>query len=492
MLDQAATVAFLSRAESYGERGSVERIETHISIIFLVGERAFKLKRAVAFSYLDFTTPDARRKNCEAEFRLGQQMAPRLYRALHTVTREADERLVWDGVGEPIDTVIEMRRFDQDLLFDRLAAQGGITAELIRQLADRIAVFHAAADRVAAANAVADTHATVVDIVKNLGASGRFDPAAVAALDRRLNASLQTHKTLVARRARQGKFRHCHGDLHLGNICLLDGEPMLFDPVEFNPAISDIDVLYDVAFTLMDLVHAGCAVQANGLFNRYLDVTAEDGGLALLPLFLAMRATIRAHVLAAKSHRADEYFALVGRMLDSHAPSLVAIGGLSGTGKSTLAQKLAPGLGRVPGARILRTDAIRKRLHGVTLETRLSAAAYGLDVNRRVYDTLQDEAKTALAAGYTVIADATFLDPREREDIEAIAASATAPFTGIWLDAPAEILEERLRRRRNDVSDADVAVLRAQFARDLGPIGWRRLPADDKVAHAVADLLASA
>jgi len=177
MHDQAATVAFLSRAESYGERGTVEQIETHISNIFLVGERAFKLKRAVAFSYLDFTAPAARRKYCEAEFRLGQKMAPRLYRALHTVTREMDGRLILDGVGEPIDTVIEMRRFDQDLLFDRLAAQGRLTSELIRQLADTIAAFHAVTGGISPADAVADTRATVVDIVQNLQASGRFDPA---------------------------------------------------------------------------------------------------------------------------------------------------------------------------------------------------------------------------------------------------------------------------------------------------------------------------
>lgn len=492
MPDQAATVAFLSRAEIYGERGSVERIETHISIIFLVGERAFKLKRAVAFSYLDFTTLAARRRNCEAEFRLGQKMAPRLYRALHTVTREAGGNLMLDGVGKPIDTVIEMRRFDQDLLFDRLAAQGRLTPELIRQLADRIAGFHAAADTIAAADAVLDTRATVADIVRNLRASGRSDPAAVAALAQRLNASLQANEGLITDRAGQGKLRHCHGDLHLGNICLLDGEPTLFDPVEFNPAISDIDVLYDAAFALMDLVHADCTGHANGLFNRYLDVTGDGGGLALLPLYLAMRAAIRAHVLGAKSNRADGYFALAGRLLDPQPRFLVAIGGVSGTGKSTLAQELAPGLGRAPGARIARSDAIRKRLYGVALETRLPAAAYGLDVNRRVYGMLQDEAKTALAAGYAVVADAAFLDAQERDGIEAVAAAANVTFIGIWLDAPAAILQERLARRRDDVSDADAAVLQSQLRRDLGPIGWRRLPADDTVARAAAKLLASA
>lgn len=492
MSDQAATIDFLGRAESYGERGPIERIETHISIVFLVGDRAFKLKRAVAFSYLDFSTAAARQKNCAAEFRLGRKMAPRLYHALHAVTRAADGSLAFDGAGEAIDTVIEMRRFDQALLFDHLAAQGRLTPDLIHRLADAIAAFHAAADGIAVTDAVPRMSAIIADIGQNLRARGEFNPAAIAALERRLGAALRANAALVARRAAEGKFRRCHGDLHLGNICLLDGEPTLFDPVEFNPAISDIDVLYDIAFTLMDLGHASRIELANRLFNRYFDVTGDDGGMALLPLYLALRAAIRAHVLAGtRLNRAQDYFVLANRLLDPCPPRLVAIGGLSGTGKSTLAQALAPECGRFPGARILRSDAIRKRLHGATLETGLPATAYDPDTSRRVYAILRDEARAALGAGQAVIADATFLEPQEREGIAACADAAKVPFLGLWLEAPVTILEKRLAQRERDISDADVGVLRLQLRRDLGAIDWHRLPADNKTAAAATALLAS-
>jgi hypothetical protein len=292
--------------------------------------------------------------------------------------------------------------------------------------------------------------------------------------------------------------RRCHGDLHLRNICLVDGKPTLFDPIEFSDELATIDVLYDLAFLLMDLHHRGHDELGNRVLNRYLDRTEDQGGLAALPLFLSLRAGIRAHVAAAAATRqssaekaaalAEEsraYLKLAIELLSPRAPSLVAIGGLSGTGKTSLAYALAPALGPVPGARILRSDVLRKRSFGVSPETRLPAAAYEPAMSERVYRMLSAEAAETLAGGYAVLADAVFLRPEERQAIGEVARSKGVAFTGLWLEAAPESLARRIEGREQDASDADVEVMRRQAALDPGPIGWRRIDAGGGIEHTV-------
>ena len=248
---------------------------------------------------------------------------------------------------------------------------------------------------------------------------------------------------LEARRA-AGKVRRCHGDLHLRNICLVDGEPTLFDCLEFSEALASIDVLYDLAFLLMDLEHRGLTGLANRVLNRYLDRTGEDHGLAAMPLFMSLRAGIRAHVTAtalaqAKSPQkardmaaeARRYLDLAHHVLAPQPRRLVAIGGPSGSGKSTLAMGLAPELGLRPGARVLRSDVARKLLLGAAPETRLAADAYTPEITRRVYDALCEKAATALAAGYSAIIDAVSLAPAERRTFAEVARRAGVPFSGL-------------------------------------------------------------
>jgi predicted kinase len=224
------------------------------------------------------------------------------------------------------------------------------------------------------------------------------------------------------------------------------------------------------------------------VLNRYLDRTTDQGGLAALPLFLSLRAGIRAHVTAAGARRqsrtqdaadlateARAYLALAIELLIPRAPRLVAIGGLSGTGKTSLAHALAPALGAVPGARILRSDVLRKRSFGVSPETRLPAAAYEPAVSEQVYRMLCEEAAEALAAGYAALADAVFLRPEERHAIAEVARSKGVPFTGLWLEAAPDNLARRIESRERDASDADAEVMRRQAALDPGPINWRRI-----------------
>jgi aminoglycoside phosphotransferase family enzyme/predicted kinase len=486
LADQAETIAFLRRGTAYGlPDATVETRETHISMIFLVGTRAFKLKRAATFSYLDFSTVDLRRQSCEAELRLGRSMAPSLYCAVHTVTRGSNGDLHLDGPGEVVDWLVGMRRFDEGALFDRMATEGRLTPTLMRDLADTIAAFHrdaAPAPRWGTPDAV---RAVMADVIVNLRRVTTLPESDVAGFAARLEAEFAARSSTIAERNRAGRVRRCHGDLHLRNICLLDGRPTLFDPIEFNDAIASIDVLYDLAFLLMDLIHRGRGHLAALVFNRYLDVSGDEGGLGLMPLYLGMRAAIRAHVTAAGGGSNDvtlSYFRLAQTLVRPLPARLIAVGGVSGTGKTTFAQAIAPHVGRAPGARVLRSDVIRKRLHGIAPEQRLPQTTYDMPTNLRVYQALGQAAAIALRDGQAVIADAAFLRADERAAVADIARDVGVAFTGLWLEAPQAVLEQRLAARRGDASDADAAVLRFQLSQDHGPIDWRRIDAADDIA----------
>ncbi len=304
--DQRETIAFLSRPSSYGpgvER--VEIVETHVSLVFLAGDRAYKLKRAVKLPYLDFSTAERRREVCAAELALNRRTAPALYLNLRRLARSSGA-VCFSNEGPAIDWVVVMRRFDQALLFDALAQAGGLDQRLMDALADHIAQFHQAAERrpdqggTAALRDIAETNHQVLAAVRGAG----FARERVEAILDKWRAALATADALLEIRKAAGKVRRCHGDLHLRNICLLDGKPTLFDCLEFSDALASIDVLYDLAFLLMDLEHRGLAHLANRVLNRYLDRTGEDDGLAAMPLFLSLRAGIRAHVTATALARA--------------------------------------------------------------------------------------------------------------------------------------------------------------------------------------------
>jgi predicted kinase len=269
--------------------------------------------------------------------------------------------------------------------------------------------------------------------------------------------------------------------LHLGNICLFEKRPTLFDCIEFNDTFSCIDVLYDLAFLLMDLRHRGLRGLSNGVFNRYLDLTGDNDGLAALPLFVSVRASIRAHVLVAQyrdSHAAQtlvdaqSYLALAGELGHPRGPCVIAIGGLSGTGKSTSAAALAEDFAPAPGARIIRSDVVRNTLAGVAPETRLPVSSYGDTMTRYVYAEMYRLASAILASGYTVILDATFLSEVERGEVARIARQAGVAFFGFWMEAPDDILEQRLKARQRDASDADIKVVKKQRLVDAGIIDW--------------------
>jgi aminoglycoside phosphotransferase family enzyme/predicted kinase len=500
--DQRDVVTFLKDPSSYGLGvDRVEVIETHASLVFIAGGRAFKLKRAVAYPYLDFSTADLRRRGCEVELVLNRRTAPALYEEVRGLFRGADGAVGFSPNGEAVDWVVVMRRFDQALLFDALAGTGALDRHIMDQLADQIAQFHASAEQTFDNGGAAEMAELAKVQYRCLSAPSRagFSPDRVENILKKWQERVAVLAELLDRRHAAGKVRHCHGDLHLRNICLLDGKPTLFDCLEFDEALASIDALYDLAFLLMDLEHRGLGHFANRVFNRYLDRSDEDEGLAAMPFFLSLRAAIRAHVTATALERAAgagekmacdarRYLALAERFLQPQPGRLVAIGGLSGAGKSTLAAGLAPDLGLRPGARVLRSDVTRKLLRGVDPEERLPAGAYTRERSASVYDALRRKAAVGLAAGYTVVIDAVALTAEERNSFAEVARAAAVPFSGLWLEAGPEAMANRIRGRVRDASDASPEILAEQLRHDTGKIDWVRIDAsggaDDCLAAA--------
>jgi aminoglycoside phosphotransferase family enzyme len=400
--DQSEVVSFLVSPATHGG-ASVERIETHASMVFLAGLRAWKLKRAVKYDYLDFSTASRRKAMCEAEVRINRRTAPAIYRGVLAVTREPDGSLTLGGSGPPVDWLVAMTRFDQDGLFDRPAARGTLDQALMPPLGAAIARFHESADRRTDHGGVAGMAWVVegnADGFAEHGA-GILDAGACADLTGRSREALARHRQLLDERREAGCVRRCHGDLHLRNIVLLDGRPTLFDAIEFNDDIACTDVLYDLAFLLMDLWRRHLPAHANAVWNGYLARSGDAGGLALLPLFLSCRAAVRAKTSAtAATLQADaarrrelegtarDYMVMAQQLLQPPPACLIAVGGFSGSGKSTVARALAPLVGAVPGAVVIRSDEIRKQLSGVEPLHRLGPEGYTAAVSERVYTTL--------------------------------------------------------------------------------------------------------
>jgi aminoglycoside phosphotransferase family enzyme/predicted kinase len=487
---------------------AVRRIDTHAASLFLAGERALKVKRAVRFPFLDFSTLDKRKAACETELAINRRTAPMIYRRVVAITREADGRLALDGRGEPVEWAVEMRRFDENLTLDHLAAAGKIDAGLADALGRTVAASHADTEPANAARWIAALESYIGEHVEAFAEHpDLFPPEENRAFGDAGRAAFARIRPLLEERGRLGFIRRIHGDLHLGNIVLLDGRPVLFDAIEFSEVIASGDVLYDLAFLLMDLVERNLAPTANIVFNRYLVESRHDehlDALAALPFFLSMRAAIRAKVTAARLAHAkpDEraqiestartYFGWARRFIAPAPPVMLAVGGLSGTGKSLLARALAPALAPAPGAVVIRTDVERKALFGKDELAPLPQEAYTPEVTARVYAAIAEKARRAVAAGHSAIVDAVFARPDERAQAERAAADARVRFQGLFLEADVATRAARAGARERDASDANAEVARTQEAYDLGTLTWHRVDAsgtpDETLRHAKAVL----
>jgi hypothetical protein len=491
---QDAVIAFLGDPATHGLSGRVETIDTHISKVFLAGDRAYKLKRAVLLPYTDASTPEKRLANCRKEFELNRRTAPDLYLGVRRITRARDGQPRFDGDGPLLDAVVEMVRFDQDALFDRMAERDALTPELMRELADIVARYHAEAP-VADVGRGSENIAAVLDInLKGFHTSDVFAEADIERLDAAFRRELERHRRALDAREAAGLVRRCHGDLHLRNICLFKGRPTLFDCIEFSDQLATVDVLYDLAFLLMDLWHRNLPRFANLVANSYFDAIDTDDGYALLPFFMALRAAVRAHVTATFAMDAGDdrtgqvsaarrYFDLGEALLKACPARVLAIGGLSGSGKSTVAEAAAPLVGAAPGARLLESDRQRKALFGEASEARLPQAAYGSDVSDKVYGLLSARAAALAEAGASVIVNAVYDRADRRHALEE--AVKGHDFSGVWLRAAPDTLRTRLRQRPKGASDATLDILEAQLVRDPGPMTWSEVSSEGGVEATV-------
>jgi uncharacterized protein len=503
--------AFLSNPKTHGVHASAisDAIETHGAMIFLVGDRAYKIKKPVALPYMDLSTVARRRRICRREVEINRRTAPDIYLGVGEVVvgRDGHWRLLGPDTdradGERlVESVVVMRRFDDGLLFDRLAERGALTDHDLDALAVTIAEAHSEAPKRrqrSGASRVAD----VLEINTSgleAGVPEVFEAAPVRDLVERTEAVAAHLRSPLDARARRGAVRRCHGDLHLRNVFRGDdGQPVLFDALEFDEDLATIGVAYDLAFILMDLRHRGLTTEANRVWNGWVSATGDDGAAAVLPLFLSMRAAVRAHVGAtaavqrkldsAKSDEARRYLEQARQALNPVVPAVVAIGGISGTGKTTLARAVAHLLGPPPGAVVLRSDVVRKRQLGVAETERLPKAAYEPAVSSKVFAEIHRRARRLAEFGSAVIADAVYGRCEDRRAIARAAGRAGTRFLGVWLELPKEEAQSRVAKRRGDASDATVDVVAKQATSIVSPRNWLVLDATRPVAELAAEVV---
>ncbi len=477
---QRQLVAALRSPERYPHAVRGVRLEeTHISWVLLAGRYAYKIKKAIDLGFLDFSTLEARRFYCIEELRLNRRLAPSLY--LDVVAIGGSPQQPVPG-GEPaIEYAVRMRRFAQSRLMDRMLTRGRVKAKHIDQLAATIAQFHTGLSPAPPDAPYCAPDAVQAPVRQNFAQllpllSAADDLAMLESLRQACAHEFAAHAPLFQQRAMAGCVRECHGDLHLGNIVLLDDMPVPFDGIEFNAALRWIDVISEVAFLVMDLLQRGQPQLAWRFLNAYLETTGDYAGVGVLRFYLTYRAVVRAKVTAIRANQPDAarkevkqariachiYLALAHDCLLRRRPALIITHGLPGCGKTTFAQIVLERLGAIR----IRSDVERKRLFNLApladSHTQSDVDIYSAEATCRVYARLHELARNLIAAGFPVIVDAAFLRHAERAHFRALAQEMAVPFVIASLRVDTALLVERLAQRRsrvNDASEADYSVL---------------------------------
>ena len=507
---QSEVVRFLSKGESYGlPHESVHRIQTHGAFVFLVGSHVYKIKRSVKYSYMDFSTLDLRERACRRELAINQPQAPEIYHDVVAITRDLHGCLSLGGQGQVVEWAVHMNRFPSDALLLNYAQDNRLTEAMAQSVGSAVARYHRdlrPVQRPGAAKRLIDVVKGQQGFLRQLTCTHPELADRCGKLIGLLDEQILRYQGLLENRGKQGFVVRGHGDLHLGNIAVIDDRPILFDALEFDEALATVDTLYDLSFLLMDLDHTGRRESANIILNRYLVETGIQenyAALSLLPLFLGLRASVRCMVSFQRSQiqadsarhesfsQAISYLSYAVSALTPSQACLIAIGGLSGTGKSTQARALAPRVGPTPGAVHIRSDQERKNLAKVSETQRLPSTAYTEATSQQVYAAIIDKAELVLRAGYSAVLDATFLDVSTRMQAEELACRCSVPFYGYWLTASDGALRARVAARYGDASDATVEVVNAQLSKDAGPISWHRVDASECATKTRSKLLTS-
>jgi len=476
---QALVTALLDMHRFPHAAQNVRLVETHISWVLLAGRYAYKIKKAVDLGFLNFTGLEARRFYCAEEIRLNRRLAPKIYLDVMPIGGAPDAPEF--GAQPAIEYAVRMKRFAVAKEFDQLLLRGKILPQHMDQLAATLAIFHRGLPRAEAGSAFGTAAAIRAAAMQNFEQmlSLLTAPCERDALNKLSAASTDAFaacEKYFERRHAQGWVRECHGDLHLGNIVLIGDLPVPFDGIEFNPALRWIDVMDEVAFLVMDMLHAQRPDLAYRFLNAYLEITGDYAGVAVLRFYLAYRAAVRAKVSAIRACQPEhdqpiqaqalvacrDYLALAGDCLSGRRPALIITHGLPGSGKSTFAQAA---LERLQAIRI-RSDVERKRLFGMhpleASHSDVGGGIYSADATRRTYDRLSELARVQLEAGFPVIVDAAFLMRAEREQFRSLAQNLSVPFVIASRPASTATLSARIVRRRkaaSDASEADIDVL---------------------------------
>lgn len=481
-----------------------DHICTHCAHIFLIGDIAYKIKTAVKYSYLDMSTLDKRKRLCEREYELNAPVLPDIYLGVVPVTADDQQQLSIDGSGTTVEWALKMRRFPEENVLDKIAMRGDLSINVAKDMGRSLAKYHSELPSLA----VTDGHLRIKEVydelLEELSLLDKvFTPESLEFFELRGNKVLERCHHHLDQRAKDGFIKRCHGDLHLRNILLTLSGPTPFDALEFDERMATTDVLYDIAFLLMDMIHRDMPEQTNKLLNAYLlhSTPNQCEGLRHLPLFLYARAGIRAMTTAQAASQpaqndqtlfdeARHYLTQANSYLQESTPRLIAIGGFSGTGKSSVSNAMATRVSRAPGAVLLSSDTERKVLAGVNETDRLPESHYTQENSRTVYQHLFTKARMALESGATVIIDAVFHEEDLRIQAQEIALSANAPFRGLWLEAPIAILKKRINQRHDDASDADVQVLQKQLLKATGFLKWVHIDASGSLTQTI-DIVAN-
>lgn len=453
-------------------------IQTHISWVFLTGNYAYKLKKAVNFGFLDFSTMEKRRYFLEEELRLNKAAASDIYLEVLPITKDGDNYSL-KGSGDVVEYVLKMHQFPQESLFVNMFDQGLLTRGHLQELGKVVARFHSQCET----NDYISSFGTIEQIKKAIDDNYKQTAKYIGTLQSQKQYEstkefsdrfLQDNTNIFITRIKQQKIRECHGDLHIKNICWWHNKIYLFDRIEFNEPFRYVDVIYDVAFTVMDLDAKGRKDLGNIFLNTYLEETGDWEGAQVLPLYLSRQAYVRAKVtsfllddpnISGKEKQqaaitASGYYKLAYEYTQNRQGKLILMSGLSGSGKSTLAQQLAQELNGIQ----IRSDAVRKHLAGIALQERGHENIYSQEMTAKTYQRLLEFGKMLVNQGFTVILDAKYDRVCWREQAIAFAKSDKVPLEIVYCSAPLEVLCDRLNQRNQDISDATPDLLAAQQA----------------------------
>ena len=454
----------------------IQLIQTHISYLLLTGDYVYKVKKPVNLGFLDFSTLSARYHFCQEELRLNHLLAPEIYLEVLPITQEGAS-LILAGEGEPLEYTLKMRQFPQDSLLSKMLKQGKLTPELMAQLGRMVAQVH--------------LQAKTNDYIRSFGEPSKIKEFIEQNYQQsqKYIGSLQTQqqyeetkqfsdsffswqRSLLEQRQQNHWIRECHGDLHLDNICFWHDKIQLFDRIEFNEPFRFVDVMYDVAFLVMDLEAEAHKELANVFLNTYIEQTGDWEGLAILPLYLSRQAYVRAKInswlwdtpsLTDENKRqaaakARNYYYLAWQYTRPQSGKLIMMSGLSGSGKTTVAKHLAQNLGAIH----IRSDAVRKHLSSIPLDQSGESSIYTPAMTQKTYGRLLELSTKLASQGFTVILDAKYDRQTLRSAVITQAQNNQIPLEIVLCTAPEEVLRDRILARTGDISDATVDLLESQ------------------------------